>query len=85
MAVLTTGAFDASTVDSTTVTFAGATPLRWAIEDVDSDGDVDMVFHFDTRALNLTATSIEATLTGLTAGGVPIQGMDSVNIVPGSK
>jgi len=85
VAVLTTGAFDASTVDSTTVTFAGATPLRWAIEDVDSDGDVDMVFHFDTRALNLTATSIEATLTGLTAGGVPIQGMDSVNIVPGSK
>jgi len=85
VAVLTTEEFDAGTVDPASVVFAGAAPLRSALEDVDGDGDVDMIFHFKTQELGLEATSTEATLTGSTYDGQNIQGTDAVRIVPGSK
>jgi hypothetical protein len=82
VAVLTSESFDASTVDPVTVLFAGASPLRWTMEDVDLDGDMDLLFHFKTRELNLDPSSYEATLAGFTFGGAPILGTDSVRIVP---
>lgn len=85
VAVLTTDDFDASTVDPVTVLFAGASPLRWTTEDVDGDGDMDLLFHFKTQELNLTETSTEATLTGTTLGGQPIMGTDTANIVPANS
>jgi len=85
VAVLTTGDFDATTVDPDTVVFAGASPLRWAMEDVDRDGDIDLLFHFKTQELGLDEGSTEATLTGATHGGTSIQGTDTVNIVPKGK
>ena len=84
--VLTTDDFDASTVDPDTVFFAGASPVRWTLEDVDSDGDLDLLFHFKTQELlDLDGNSTEATLTGETFDGTPIQGTDAVNIVPKGK
>jgi hypothetical protein len=83
VAVLTTDDFDASDVDPVTVEFAGTSPLRWAMEDVDGDGDMDLLFHFKTQELDLDESSNEATLTGATFGGQPIQGTDTVNIVKG--
>ena len=85
VAVLTTGDFDATTVDSDTVEFAGASPVRWTMEDVDGDGDTDLLFHFKTQELNLDKNSTEATLTGYTSGGEFIWGTDTVNIVPKGK
>jgi hypothetical protein len=85
VAVLTTCDFDASTVDPSTVWFAGAQPVRWAMEDVDCDGDVDILFHFNTQELALDQYSTEATLTGTAGSGQPIQGTDAVNIVPKGK
>ena len=86
VAVLTTEEFDASSVDPATVTFAGAAPLRSALEDVDGDGDGDLVLHFKTQELTaLNKSSTEATLTGNTRDGQDIQGTDTVRIVPGSK
>jgi hypothetical protein len=82
VAVLSTDGFDASTVDPVTVTFAGASPLRWVEEDVDGDGDVDLLFHFKTQELDLDESSTEATLTGHTFDGEFIWGKDTVNIVP---
>jgi hypothetical protein len=68
-----------------TVRFASASPLRWAWEDVDGDGDTDLLLHFKTLELNLPEGSTETTLTGTTFGGQPIQGTDTVNIVPKGK
>jgi len=82
VAVLTTEDFDAGTVDPVTVRFADAYPLRWTMEDVDRDKDVDLLFHFKTQGLNLDMGSTEATLIGMTLGGVHIQGTDTVKIVP---
>ena len=85
VAILTTDDFDAYDVDPDTVTFAGANPLRWKMEDVDNDGDHDMLLHFKTQELNLTKDSTEAALKGETIGGIPITGTDSVIIVPKCK
>jgi hypothetical protein len=85
VAVFTTEDFDASITDPGTVEFAGASPLRWALEDVDNDGDMDMLFHFKTRELVLDNNSTEATLTGTTSSGWPIIGTDTVNIVSTGK
>ena len=82
VAVLTTGDFDASTIDTDTVRFADASPVKWNMKDVDDDGDRDMLFHLKTQELNLDETSTEAILTGETTDGTPIKGTDTVNIVP---
>jgi len=85
VAVLTTDDFDASTIDPDTLVFAGASPVRWTLEDVDDDGDLDLLVHFKTQDLNLDEDSTEATLTGETDIGQTIEGTDTVNIVPKGK
>jgi len=85
VAILTTDDFDATTVDPTTVRFAGAPAIKRTMEDVDSDGDMDMLLHFNTQDLNLDENSTEARLTGMTDDGIEIVGTDSVNIVPKRK
>ncbi|GAH97963.1 unnamed protein product, partial [marine sediment metagenome] len=82
VAVLTTEVFDASTIEPSTVTFAGAAPVRWVFEDVNNDGDLDLLFHFKTQELNLTDSSTSAALTGQTTDGDNFVGSDPVNIVP---
>lgn len=82
VAVLSSGDFDATDVEAESVVFAGASPVRWTVEDVDGDGDDDLLLKFGTQDLDLDEDSTEATLTGETADGVPIEGTDTVNIVP---
>ena len=82
VAILTTGDFDAYDVDPDTVSFAGANPLRWRMEDVNNDSDYDMLFHFKIRKLELPKKSIQTTLEGNSIYGVQITGSDSVSIVP---
>ena len=91
VAILSTSGFDATTVDHTTVSFEGAGEIhldknsgepRRHEEDVDSDGDTDLVFHFRLGDTILTCTSTEGTLAGETFGGQLIEGKDSVRMVP---
>jgi hypothetical protein len=84
-------------IDPATVLFAGIPPVRWTLEDVDDDGDKDMLFHFSTQDLAevLTEESTEVTLTaelmtdsiasqsaGETSGGTMVSGTDKVQILP---
>ena len=64
------------------VSFAGAAPVKWAIEDVDSDGNMDLLFHFKTQDLVLDENSTKTTLTGFAYILLAIEGEDSVKIVP---
>ncbi|MCH7558598.1 MAG: hypothetical protein IIB56_14225 [Planctomycetes bacterium] len=82
VAVFTITGFNAGTIDPGTVLFAGASPVRSTLEDVDEDGDLDMLFHFKTQDLvDLNENSTEATLTvdGIAAG------TDTVRIVQSKK
>ncbi len=96
VAILSTETFNASNVDPESVTFAGASHVRWTMEDVDNDGKDDMLFHFKTQDLNLGESITEAadvtettettlTLTGKKTDLKVIQGTDKVRIVRGKK
>jgi len=86
VAILTTVDFDASDVDAETVLFGPtgteASPVHYALEDVDNDGDIDMILHFRAQDTGIAEGDTEAILTGQTLGGKPITGTDSVRIVP---
>jgi len=83
VAVLTTEDFDALSVDADSVIFAGAPAVRFRIEDVDGDGNGDMLLHFKTAHLReLKSGCTEAVLTGMTVDGTPFSGRDTVRIVP---
>jgi hypothetical protein len=85
VAVMTTDDFDASTIDPETVLFAAVAAVRWTEEDVDFDGDLDLLFHFKTQELKLDKDSTVETLTGFTYDGQAIKGTGRVNIVPKGK
>ncbi|MFC1899191.1 NosD domain-containing protein [Chloroflexota bacterium] len=86
VAILTEESFDAASVDATTVRFGRtgyeAEPDHYSFEDVDDDGDVDMILHFRTQDTGMEPDDTEAILTGLTTNGIEITGTDSVRIVP---
>jgi len=85
VAILSTDDFDATTVDHTTVTFEGASETHVNLrheEDVDGDGDTDLVFHFRLVETTLSCSSTEGILRGETFVGTAIEGTDSVNMTP---
>jgi hypothetical protein len=53
--IFTTADFDATQVDVGTVVFAGAHAVSSALQDVDGDGDLDMVLQFNTQDTSLKA------------------------------
>ncbi len=97
VAVLTTPDFDAASLDPASITLGnddgGDTPvaarnngtLMAGLEDVDQDGDLDLVLHFNTPALvangDLDAGTTQLILNGLTTESTAVQGRDVVRIV----
>ena len=54
--------------------------VAWVWVDVDGDEDDDLLLYFDPRDLDLDESDRQATLTGLTNDGVPIEGTDRVKV-----
>ena len=87
VAIYGTATFDVKAVDLATVTLAGARVISKkrgpmaSVEDVDGDGIPDLVLHFSTRDLVLSAEDTEALLEGRTLDGRLFRGVDSVRIV----
>ncbi len=89
VAILTTADFDASTVDPATVTLDGAAVRMkgksgnsGSLEDVDGDGDLDLVVHIqDTDGTWVSGDSM-VTLSTTTYSGQSIVGTDSIRLVP---
>jgi hypothetical protein len=85
VAVLTTDAFDAVQVDWETAVFgpdvATESHGRSHVEDVDGDGDMDIVLHFNIQETGIACGDTEATLTGETFSGETFSGSDAVRIV----
>ena len=51
------------------------------LEDIDGDGNDDMILLFNTQGLGLTEDDVEATLSGETIEGAYFTGTDSVKII----
>ncbi len=83
VAILTTPTFAAATVNPLTVGFGpnSASPVQSAMEDVDGDGDLDMILHFRTQDTGIVCGNTSATLTGATGGGQAFQGSDAITTV----
>jgi len=84
VAVLTTDDFNAADVDASAVVFgtgeATIAHKKVHMEDVDGDGDTDMVLHFRTQAADLAKDDEEACLEGKTNVGELIAGCDVVTV-----
>lgn len=94
VAILSTEDFDATDVDPASVCFGDADDPelngdcteahgKGHIQDVDGDGDDDLVLHFETQETGIEPGDTEACLTGHTFGGDEfIIGCDAIVTVP---
>ena len=85
VAILTTEQFDATSIDVTSLRFGAtgeeAPAVRAVLDDVDDDGDTDLLVLFRTQDTNIDCETLFTYLSGATLTGVEIAGTDSVAIV----
>jgi hypothetical protein len=85
LALLTTAEFDVATVDPMSVRLGpnGAMPVRDAawMQDVDRDGDLDLMLHFLIQETGVACGDTELILQGATLEGTAIEGTDSVQTI----
>jgi formylglycine-generating enzyme required for sulfatase activity len=97
VAFLTDLGFDASTVDPATVTLRGedfadglvklrgkkdAPAPMASLEDVDADGDLDLVVHLETEKLAEQELQAICEIGALTYDGYVVSGSDTIHVVP---
>jgi len=81
LVIFTTPDFDATRVDPLSVRFGPGAAVeahgRGHLQDADGDGDTDLVLHFATRATAIACGDTEASFSGETFAGDPIEGSDT--------
>ena len=65
-------------INPATVKFMGANPIRWTLEDVDSDGDMDLLLHYKTRETTICVGDTDACIFGDLYDQRQIEGVDSI-------
>lgn len=85
VAILTAEDFDATAVDPLSLNFgpaaAGEDDGQAHVEDVDDDGDLDLLLHFRTQASGIQCGDTHVLLSGKTFAGQAIEGADSITTV----
>jgi uncharacterized delta-60 repeat protein len=81
VAILTTNAFDATSVDPASVCFVHSCVEKHGfghLEDVNGDGRRDLLLHYEAQTTGIAAGDTQACLTGKTSGGVAVRGCDRI-------
>jgi hypothetical protein len=85
VAILGSDTFDVADIDVTTLAFGpGGAPiahLKGHLQDVNYDGDMDLMLHFRTQDTGIVCGDESASLIGKTIEGQPIEGTDSIQTV----
>jgi hypothetical protein len=92
VAILSTQSFDATKVDPLTVCFGDAEDAsqrdcteahaKGHPNDVNGDGLLDLLLHFNTQETGIDAGDTQACLSGTTTDGPAIEGCDSIQTKP---
>jgi hypothetical protein len=85
VAILTTEQFDATSIDVASLRFGvtgeEAPAQRAVLDDVDGDGDTDLLAFFRSRDTGINCETLFTYISGVTVSGANISGTDSVAIV----
>jgi hypothetical protein len=85
ISILTTQSFNASSVDVTSLRFGvtgqEASPHHAVLEDVDGDGDTDLLVFFRSQDTDIDCDTLFTYLSGETLTGQAIAGTDSIAVV----
>ena len=85
VAILTTGQFNATQVNASTVRFGAsgteAASVHTVLADVDRDGDLDMVVHVRSKETGISCGTRSAVLTGRTLSGATFRGQGALRTV----
>jgi len=82
IALLSSDDFKVLDVESSSLRFHGATPVRVDIRDINGDGKVDLLVTFDMAAVKLNSKAKKAHLTGWLKNSQAFIGEDKIRVVP---
>ena len=88
VAILSSPTFEALNVDVKTLTFGAKgdekslSKCSWTGEDVNGDGRVDKVCHFENKLTGFNEKDLEGILRGTTANGTAFEGRGYLKVVP---